>query len=331
MILGGTVVSSVEFSGKISLAIFFAKCLLRCSYCHNSDILEDGYEISKEEVFKIIDENSGFIDAVVVSGGEPLIQLDALIEILKYSQKKGLKTKLDTSGCYPKRLEKVIDLLDYISIDVKAPFDKYSSILLNKNEIDKINISKNSEENNLDIDTNKVKTKTSQMNTSITTINTIIDNIDAIESKDYKNYKDYKYNNDSTINIKIPPTQSNINQENENYSSNDFIDDEEIPNIGEKVKESIEVANNKENLVLECRTTYVPSLLSHRDIIKIAKDIKCDVYTIQQFRNKNVLSPNLESIENPNPNELKEIAKKIKKYQENIRIKSAEFGVENLS
>ncbi|MGL6297949.1 MAG: radical SAM protein, partial [Methanobacteriaceae archaeon] len=86
MILGGTVVSSVEFSGKISLVIFLAKCPLRCSYCHNSEILDNGYEISNKEIFKIIDENSGFIDAVVVSGGEPLLQIESLIEILKYSR-----------------------------------------------------------------------------------------------------------------------------------------------------------------------------------------------------------------------------------------------------
>lgn len=33
-----------------------------------------------------------FIDAVVISGGEPLVQSDAVIEILKYVHKLGLKT-----------------------------------------------------------------------------------------------------------------------------------------------------------------------------------------------------------------------------------------------
>ena len=117
MYVGGTVISSVEFHGNMSLVIFMSKCPLACRYCHNAELLDDNTQLS-------------FIDAVVISGGEPLVQSDAVIEILKYVHKLGLKTKLDTSGIYPDKLENILKLniLDFISLDVKAPFEKYRKV-----------------------------------------------------------------------------------------------------------------------------------------------------------------------------------------------------------
>jgi len=230
MKLGTTIISSIEFSRRISLVIFMAECPLKCPFCHNGELIETGEEISLSEVFKIIDDNKDFVDAVVVSGGEPLSNLDDLKKILDYSKSLSLETKLDTSGVYPDRLKGVVNSIDYIAIDVKAPFDKYE---------------------------------------------------------------------------KLAGTD-----------------------ISENVKKSIEMANNSENTYLECRTTYVPSLLSPKDIEEIAKNISCDEYTIQQFRNQNVFDNSLKNVENPNPNELKQIAKDIKKYFKVVKVKTAEFGCE---
>ena len=101
MYVGGTVISSVEFHGNMSLVIFMSKCPLACRYCHNVELLEDNTEKSFEEVKEEIDSSADFLDAIVVSGGEPLVQTDAVIEIFKYVRQIGLKTKLDTSGIYP--------------------------------------------------------------------------------------------------------------------------------------------------------------------------------------------------------------------------------------
>ena len=230
MEIGGTIISSVEYQGKISLVIFMAKCPLRCPYCHNKELLEDGEEISLEEIFKIIDDSVDYIDAVVVSGGEPLVQSADLIEILKYSKSLGLKTKVDTSGCYPERLDEVLKYTDYIAIDIKVPFDKYKDII--------------------------------------------------------------------------------------------------GANIGDSVEKSMKIANNSDNTLLECRTTYVPTLLDHDDIKQISREIECDFYTLQQFRSKNVLDESLELINSPNPNELRELARKIKPVLNKVRVKTAEFGEE---
>ena len=69
MYVGGTLISSVEFHGNMSLVIFMSKCPLACRYCHNVELLEDDTEKSFEEVKVDIDHAADFIDAVVLSGG----------------------------------------------------------------------------------------------------------------------------------------------------------------------------------------------------------------------------------------------------------------------
>ena len=233
MLIGTTLISSIEFQGKMSLVIFFALCPLRCPYCHNKDILDSGIDESFEEIKMTIDKSLDYLDAVVITGGEPLVQLNDVIKVLEYVKSLNLKTKLDTSGIYPEKLEKLLklDLLDYISLDVKAPFNKYKKIVGS--------------------------------------------------------------------------------------------------DVGTCVKDSIDLINNYDNVTLELRTTYVPNLLNEKDIQKIASDVKGDIYTLQQFRNINVLDESLNDVESPSPYELEKIAKSLKNiFNGKIKIKSSEFGEE---
>ena len=227
MYIGGTVISSVEFHGNMSLVIFMSKCPLACKYCHNVELLEDNTEWSFEKVKEEIDSSADFLDAIVISGGEPLVQTDAVIEILKYVREIGLKTKLDTSGIYPDKLKEILDLhlLDFISLDIKTVFSKYRKIT--------------------------------------------------------------------------------------------------GANVGFNVKKCMELINEYPDVHLEARTTYVPTLVSKKDIHNIVDEIEADIYTIQQFRNKNVLDPALEKVENPNPHDLIKLAEEIKPY---LKVKTSEFG-----
>ena len=230
MYIGGTVISSVEFHGNMSLVIFMSKCPLACRYCHNVELLEDKSEKTFEEVKEEIDSSFDFLDAVVISGGEPLVQTDEVIEILEYVREIGLKTKLDTSGIYPEKLKKILDsgLLDYVSLDVKTTFAKYRKIT--------------------------------------------------------------------------------------------------GANVGFEVKKSMEYINDA-GVHLEARTTYVPTLHTKKDIINLVDEITADVYTIQQFRNKNVLDPALEKVEVTNPHDLADLAREIKPHFDGIvKVKSGEFG-----
>ena len=53
MYVGGTLISSVEFHGNMSLVIFMSKCPLACRYCHNVELLEDNTQI-EDKVLKIL-------------------------------------------------------------------------------------------------------------------------------------------------------------------------------------------------------------------------------------------------------------------------------------
>jgi len=229
--IGGILVSTIEYTGKISLVIFVAGCMLRCPYCHNPGIIEGGNERKISEIYNKIDDSLDFIDSVVLTGGEPLFQHKEIAKILKYCKVLGLSTKLDTNGYYSEKLEDLLDFVDYVALDVKAPFKKYKEVI-------GVDIAKN-------------------------------------------------------------------------------------------VQKSVQVCS-RSNVYLECRTTYVPGLLIPDDIVDIAKNIECDVYTIQQFNNKTVLDEKLKVIESPSRKELFDIAESIKPYQNNIKIKTSEFGDETI-
>ena len=84
---------------------------------------------------------------------------------------------------------------------------------------------------------------------------------------------------------------------------------------------------NESGVHLEIRTTYVPTLHTKKDIKNLVDEIEADVYTIQQFRNKNVLDPALEKVDVPNPHDLVALANEIKSYFDGVvKVKSGEFG-----
>jgi pyruvate formate lyase activating enzyme len=95
-------------------------------------------------------------------------------------------------------------------------------------------------------------------------------------------------------------------------------------NVGFQVKKSMDYINDA-GVHLEIRTTYVPTLHTKKDIINLVDEINADIYTIQQFRNKNVLDPALEKVEVPNPHDLAKLAEEIKPYFDGVvKVKSGE-------
>ncbi len=135
MDFGGIIKQSlVDYPGQIATVLFTRGCNFRCPYCHNGHLLikpgkADQSYLSTEELMKFLEERRGFIDAVVISGGEPTLnsKLPGMCQQLK---NQGLLVKLDTNGTNPLMLEELIKegLLDYIAMDVKAPLE-YSKYL----------------------------------------------------------------------------------------------------------------------------------------------------------------------------------------------------------
>ena len=129
MMIGDMIVSSLEFPEKMSLVIFTGGCILRCPYCHNPELIDNGKSVELDEIIKKIESSMDFIDSVVITGGEALIQYEDVKKILKYCKNRGLETKLDTNGCFPDKLSELVGLLDYVALDIKVPFDKYEEVI----------------------------------------------------------------------------------------------------------------------------------------------------------------------------------------------------------
>ena len=125
--LGRVVDISLCDSSYSSTIIFLRGCPLRCRYCQNFE-LQSGYTpVDIIEVIHRIEKNMGFISSVIFSGGEPLMQQDALQQLLRHCKEKGLRTGIETSGFYPWSLEELFkeNLLDEVFIDFKTTVMKY--------------------------------------------------------------------------------------------------------------------------------------------------------------------------------------------------------------
>ncbi len=119
--------SLIDYPGEVAAVLFTRGCNFSCPFCHNTHLLygrDRESDVSLEKILDFLQERKGFLDAVVISGGEPTKQAQ-LIETIQDIKNLGLKVKLDTNGSNPDMLEDLLDrgLLDYIAMDIKAPLD----------------------------------------------------------------------------------------------------------------------------------------------------------------------------------------------------------------
>ena len=112
----------------IRFVVFMQGCPMRCRYCHNPDTWNPtgGTQMTAEEVAReVLKYKNYFADrgGVTVSGGEPLFQLDFVLELFSLLKKKGISTCLDTSGiCFregDERFERLAQLTDLVLLDIK--------------------------------------------------------------------------------------------------------------------------------------------------------------------------------------------------------------------
>jgi len=121
---------SVDGPG-VRFIIFFAGCPLRCKYCHNPDSwnMADGQDYTADELIKealSCRAYWGEKGGITVSGGEPLMQLDFLLELFTEAKEQGINTCIDTSGaCFTKegdwfaKFEKLMAVTDILLMDIK--------------------------------------------------------------------------------------------------------------------------------------------------------------------------------------------------------------------
>jgi pyruvate formate lyase activating enzyme len=121
--------SLVDFPNRVASVLFTPGCNLRCPYCHNWRIVIDPKPpfLNDEAALKILEERKKFVDAVVVTGGEPTIHKE-LPKFLKKLKEKGFTVKLDTNGLNPGALEECLPYVDYVALDVKTSLGKYGRL-----------------------------------------------------------------------------------------------------------------------------------------------------------------------------------------------------------
>lgn len=128
-----------DYPDKVALLLFSVGCNYACGGCHARKAVYTKESIDSEKIIRIIDlilrNHSGWIDGVVICGGEPTIHngLESFCEVMK---EKGLTVKIDTNGSNPERLNRLIEknLVDYLAMDMKGPLRLYERIANQKPE-----------------------------------------------------------------------------------------------------------------------------------------------------------------------------------------------------
>jgi pyruvate formate lyase activating enzyme len=121
--------TTIDYPDHLAAVVFCQGCPWQCGYCHNRHLLdpEASETVPWDEILRFLERRRGLLDAVVFSGGEPTLQ-DGIESAVKAVRKMGFLLGLHTAGPYPDRLRSLLPHLDWVGMDIKAPFDEYEQI-----------------------------------------------------------------------------------------------------------------------------------------------------------------------------------------------------------
>jgi pyruvate formate lyase activating enzyme len=145
VIAGFQKLSLIDFPGVIASVVFTQGCAFRCSYCHNPELtsFDAPAAMSADEIVAYLVENRKVIEGVCITGGEPTLQKD-LQDFLSQIKKLGFLIKLDTTGINFSMLAGIFaqGLADYVAMDIKHVWEKYSDVVGNANSVSLSNCQK---------------------------------------------------------------------------------------------------------------------------------------------------------------------------------------------
>jgi len=171
--------SLIEWPNKICSVVFVGGCNFRCPWCYNQDLVwhpEKLPDIDEKEILEYLERNKNLLEGVMITGGEPTILFEArgvprfcrtteredkivrppklrqsrsegglqigLKDFIKKVKKIGLAVGVETNGSNPEAIEYLIknELVDYIAMDIKGPFEqeKYNQLTGINVSLDKI-------------------------------------------------------------------------------------------------------------------------------------------------------------------------------------------------
>lgn len=126
---GVTPFTATEYPGQIAAVVFVQGCPWQCGYCHNPHLQPrlQKSPLQWSRVLGLLQKRVGLIDSVIFSGGEPTLD-PGLGNAMRDARRLGFKIGLHTSGSYPHRLMELLPEIDWIALDVKAPFGQYEKV-----------------------------------------------------------------------------------------------------------------------------------------------------------------------------------------------------------
>lgn len=118
-------ISTVDWHGHVSVVLFLRNCSFRCPYCQNHELLNDSGLTDTSVLEAAIKKSKPFVSSLILLGGEPLMQKQAVMHLARFAKENGLLVGVHTNGFYPQVLDEMIreKLLDKVFIDIKAPLD----------------------------------------------------------------------------------------------------------------------------------------------------------------------------------------------------------------
>lgn len=115
----------------IRYVVFVQGCPMRCAYCHNPDTwpMTGGTMMEPSEIIANYERNAGFYrtGGITVTGGEPLMQIDFLIDLFTLAKKKNIHTCIDSSGiafnrkntALLEKFDRLMPLTNLVMLDIK--------------------------------------------------------------------------------------------------------------------------------------------------------------------------------------------------------------------
>ncbi|MBI5732042.1 MAG: anaerobic ribonucleoside-triphosphate reductase activating protein [Candidatus Magasanikbacteria bacterium] len=122
----------LDYPGKVAATIFTFGCNFRCGFCHNPELVllekqRPNPELAEEKILEFLRSRQGFLEGVVITGGEPTLQPD-LEDFIFKAKALGFLVKLDTNGAVSAVLSRLLarHLLDFVAMDIKNSPGKYA-------------------------------------------------------------------------------------------------------------------------------------------------------------------------------------------------------------
>jgi pyruvate formate lyase activating enzyme len=131
-----------DYPGRLCAALTVPGCNFRCPYCPHEELVHHHVPMERIPVGDLLESlypRAGFLDAVTLTGGEPLLH-KGLPSFLREVKRLGLDVKLDTNASKPNALRRIMQkkLVDYLSVHVVAPLDRYRDVSRSRVRVDAV-------------------------------------------------------------------------------------------------------------------------------------------------------------------------------------------------